>query len=53
MPVSKNRKQHKEKAKARAKKMLEQKSMMKEKFLKWAKKKEDELSQSEHTAVQV
>jgi len=53
MPVSKNRKKHKEKAKARAKILLVTKKALKDKFLKWAEKKENELPQSEHTAVQV
>ena len=53
MPISKNRKQHKEKAKARAKNLLATKKALKDKFLKWAEKKENELSQSNHTAVQV
>lgn len=53
MPISKNRKQHKEKAKARSKKILEQRNLLKKRFVNWAKRKEDELSQPEHTAVQV
>lgn len=51
MPISRNRKKHKEKAKARAKNLIETKKALKQKFLNWAEKKENELSQSEHTTI--